>query len=133
MWRKAMIQLGLSDDEDLYPDDADPEPERSGGGDARQGAGRSRQQSSTAAPPVGVGRLPPPSPFGEESSAIGSVRPFNPRGEEEDRQDLGVLDPAHVQHGGSGPEHDEPGEHQEAACAAVAQPAVDSEVHARRS
>lgn len=82
MWRKAMIQLGLSDDEDLYPDDADPEPERSGGGDARQGAGRSRQQSSTAAPPVGVGRLPPPSPFGEESSAIGSVRPFNPRGEE---------------------------------------------------
>ena len=50
MWRKAMIQLGLSDDEDLYPDDADPEPERSGGGDARQGAGRSRQQSSTAAP-----------------------------------------------------------------------------------
>jgi cell division inhibitor SepF len=67
MWRKAMVYLGLGDDAeyDEYGREYSEEPERG----ATQNRAPVRQQSSV-----------PPSPYPDEPSGIGSVRPINPRG-----------------------------------------------------
>jgi cell division inhibitor SepF len=68
MWRKAMVYLGLGEDAeyDEYGRDYGDEPER------ERPAARERPP---ARPPVA-----PASPYPDEPSGIGSVRPIGPRG-----------------------------------------------------
>jgi cell division inhibitor SepF len=74
MWRKAMIHLGLGDDEfgDEPVDDA-PDADRAPARDGRPGAARPQ-------PGLAPG-LPPTATYADEPSAIGTVRPINPRPE----------------------------------------------------
>ena len=78
MWRKAMIHLGLGDDEfdDEPADDAS---------DADRLPAREREPRPSAARPQPG--LPPAATYADEPSAIGAVRPINPRPE----ADLGTT------------------------------------------
>ncbi|MCU1353585.1 MAG: hypothetical protein JWM05_2794 [Acidimicrobiales bacterium] len=72
MWRKAMLYLGLGPDEEY--EDYEPGYEDA---HADRGAGRDR-----GAPPRNGGSPPATSAYPDEPSAIGAVRPINPRGVE---------------------------------------------------
>ncbi|HRW36603.1 MAG: cell division protein SepF [Acidimicrobiales bacterium] len=71
MWRKAMVYLGLGDDAeyDEYGRDDGYEPERA----------PVRERPAPR-------QSPPPSSYAEEPSAIGAVRPINPRGAADPRE-----------------------------------------------
>jgi cell division inhibitor SepF len=75
MWRKAMVSLGLVDDDpydDVVDDESDhPEMRDRAGGPSPRGAGTVSQPSSVSA--LGPSASPPDEP----SSAVGTVRPIS--------------------------------------------------------
>ncbi len=80
MWRKAMVSLGLVDDDPYDDDDLGDEPEHRGardraGGPPGRGVGTVSQPTSTSA------QGPTASPSDEPSSALGTVRPVSARPE----------------------------------------------------
>lgn len=86
-WRKAMIHLGLGDDADYEQYQTDAADGRGADADAERepGAHRPHRPAGGGEPapgPATGGSLlsPPLSPFPEESSAIGEVRPITTRG-----------------------------------------------------
>ncbi|MEZ5180437.1 MAG: cell division protein SepF [Acidimicrobiales bacterium] len=72
MWRKAMVYLGLGDD---------AEYDEYGSNDGYEPEAPRREQPAPA-----QRQSPPPSAYPEEPSAIGAVRPINPRGSADPRE-----------------------------------------------